>query len=171
MQHPSGADAHMLSILVDDRFGELARIIGLFSGRGYNIDSLVVHKAPEAGKSRILLTTRGDAAVLEQVIKQVNKLVRVHKVQRVPGPAVKHLELCLATVQAATSASRAELERILKLTGGRVMGVSAVACTLQCTGSPNDIDAYIEMLSGLGILDMVRSGPLSLCCQVGERSA
>ena len=76
---------HIISILVEDRYGELARIVGLFSGRGYNIDSLAVNQSIEPGMSRVVLTTRGDAQVVEQIIKQVNKLVRVHKVRHLVG--------------------------------------------------------------------------------------
>src|SRR5688572_32826247 len=118
---------HVLSILVEDRYGELARIVGLFSGRGYNIDSLAVNQSLEPGMSRVVLTTRGDPSVVEQILKQVNKLVRVHKVRHLGGDAHLERELCVVTVRTQTPKAREELERVIKLTGARVLTFSATA--------------------------------------------
>jgi acetolactate synthase-1/3 small subunit len=152
----------MLSILVEDRYGELARIVGLFSGRGYNIDSLAVNRSIEPGMSRVVLTTRGDAQVVEQILKQVNKLVRVHKVRHLQGEGHLERELCVTTVRTQSSRAREELERVLKLTGARVLGFSATAFTVELTGTSNDIDHFLELLRPLGVRDMVRSAPIAL---------
>ena len=153
---------HMLSILVEDRYGELARIVGLFSGRGYNIDSLAVNQSLEPGMSRVVLTTRGDAQVVEQILKQVNKLVRVHKVRHLVGDSHLERELCVATVRTATSRAREELERVVKLTGARILAFSSTAFTVEATGTSSDIDQFLELLRPLGVRDMVRSAPIAL---------
>jgi acetolactate synthase I/III small subunit len=134
---------HMLSILVEDRYGELARIVGLFSGRGYNIDSLAVNRSIEPGMSRVVLTTRGDAQVVEQILKQVNKLVRVHKVRHLEGEG--HME-----------------RELIKLTSARVIAFSATAFTVEVTGTSSDVDHFLELLRPLGVRDMVRSAPIAL---------
>ena len=133
---------HIISILVEDRYGELARIVGLFSGRGYNIDSLTVNQGLEPGMSRVVLTTRGDAQVIEQIIKQVNKLVRVHKVRHIVGDGHLERELCVATVRAASARAREELERVLKLTGARVLTYSSSSFTVEATGTSQDIEQF-----------------------------
>jgi acetolactate synthase-1/3 small subunit len=153
---------HIISILVEDRYGELARIVGLFSGRGYNIDSLAVNQSLEPGMSRVVLTTRGDAQVVEQILKQVNKLVRVHKVRHVMGDGHLERELCVATVRANNPRAREELERVIKLTSSRVLAFSATSFTVEATGTSQDIDQFIELLRPLGVRDMVRSAPIAL---------
>jgi acetolactate synthase I/III small subunit len=156
------ATRHVLSILVEDRYGELARIVGLFSGRGYNIDSLTVNQSLEPGMSRVVLTTRGEPAVVEQILKQVNKLVRVHKVRHLVGEGHLERELCVATVRAANPRAREELERVIKLTGARVLSYSASAFTVEVTGTSQDVEQFIELLRPLGVRDMVRSAPIAL---------
>jgi acetolactate synthase I/III small subunit len=153
---------HMLSILVEDRYGELARIVGLFSGRGFNIDSLAVNRTLEPGMSRVVLTTRGDAQIIEQITKQLNKLIRVHKVRHFVGDATYERELCVATVRAANARAREELERVLRLTNARVLAFSASTFTVEATGSSAEISQFIELLRPLGIREMVRSAPIAL---------
>jgi acetolactate synthase I/III small subunit len=153
---------HMLSILVDDRYGELARIVGLFSSRGYNIDSLSVSSSLEAGKSRVLLTTRGAVRLLEQILKQLNKLVRVHKVQHLVAHRTMQRELCVATVRPIDAVDRSTLNRALKLADGKVLGLSAMVFTVQVVGSPSDIDEFVDMLRPVGLQEMVRSGPIAV---------
>ena len=153
---------HIISILVEDRYGELARIVGLFSGRGYNIDSLAVNQSIEPGMSRVVLTTRGDAQVVEQIIKQVNKLVRVHKVRHLEGEAHLERELCVVTVRTQSPKAREELERVIKLTGARVLAFSATAFSVEATGSSTDIDHFLELPRPLGVRDMVRTAPVAL---------
>ena len=162
---------HMLSILVEDRYGELARIVGLFSGRGYNIDSLAVNQSLEPGMSRVVLTTRGEPHVVEQILKQVNKLVRVHKVRHLVGDGHLERELCVATVRAANAKAREELERVLKLTGARILAFSATAFTVEATGTSGDINQFLELLRPLGVRDMVRSAPIALSRAGAETEA
>ena len=162
MSAVDASSRHTLSILVEDRYGELARIVGLFSGRGYNIDSLAVNKSLEPGMSRVVLTTRGDAQVVEQILKQVNKLVRVHKVRHLIGDEHFERELCVVSVRVASARAREELERIIRLTKSRILAFSATSFTLEATGSSQEIDQLVELLRPMGVRDLVRSAPVAL---------
>lgn len=153
---------HLVSILVDNNPGELARIVGLFSGRGFNIDSLAVNTTLEKDRSRVVLTTRGDDRVVEQITKQLNKLVRVHKVLQLQGTPHIERELCLVTVRANGSKGREEVERIVRLTNARVLTFTNSAFTLELTGTEAEIDQFLEMMRPLGVRNMVRSAPVAI---------
>jgi acetolactate synthase I/III small subunit len=153
---------HLLSILVDNSPGELARIVGLFSGRGFNIDSLAVNTTLEADKSRVVLTTRGDERAVEQITKQLNKLVRVYKVHHLQGDNHFERELLLATVRTAGSKAREEVERLLNLCSGRVLSFTSTSITLELSATSAEVDHFIEMLRPLGIRNMVRSAPVAI---------
>jgi acetolactate synthase I/III small subunit len=154
--------SHTLSIIVEDRYGELARVVGLFSGRGYNIDTLTVNKCLAPGMSQIVLTTHGDEAIIEQIVKQVLKLVRVHEVTRLAPGTHFERELCIATVRAASPEARAQLQGLLSLTGGRVLSYTEQAFTVETTGTSQEVSHWLQLLRPLGILDMVRSAPIAL---------
>lgn len=153
---------HLISILVENNPGELARIVGLFSGRGFNIDSLAVNTTLDPEKSRVVLTTRGDDRVVEQITKQLNKLVRVHKVLHIEGAQHLERELCVATVKAPTDKAREEVERLIKLTNARVLTFSSNSFTLEVTGTEREIDQFLEMCRPLGVRNMVRSAPIAI---------
>lgn len=153
---------HLISILVENSPGELARIVGLFSGRGFNIDSLTVNTTLEPDKSRVVLTTRGDNRVVEQVTKQLNKLVRVHKVLHVQGSGHLERELVLATIGCKGAGGREEAERLFRLVGARVLSFSAQAFTVEMTGSEKEVDNFLELARPLGIKNMVRSAPIAI---------
>ena len=167
------SNRHVLSILVEDRFGELARIVGLFSGRGFNIDSLAVNRTLEPGMSRVVLATRGDDAIIEQIIKQVNKLLRVRKVNHMVGTQHFERESCVVNVRAPGPKGEEELERILRLTGGHVLAHYTNGFTVELTSTPDQIDSFLDRLRPLGIRDMVRSAPIALAkpVQDGEAAA
>lgn len=162
---------HVLSILVEDRFGELARIVGLFAGRGFNIDTLAANRTMEPGTSRVVLTTRGDDTVIEQIIKQVNKLLRVRKVNHMVGTQHFERELCVVNVRAAGPKGEEELERILRLTGAQVLAHYPNGFTVELTSTPDQIDGFLERLRPLGIRDMVRSAPVALAKPASEGEA
>jgi acetolactate synthase I/III small subunit len=153
---------HLISVLVENSPGELARIVGLFSGRGFNIDSLTVNTTLEPDKSRVVLTTRGDDRVVEQITKQLNKLVRVHKVLHIQGSSHLERELMLATITCKGTAGREEAERLFRLCGARVLSFSAQAFTVELTGSEAEINHFIELARPLGIRNMVRSAPIAI---------
>jgi acetolactate synthase-1/3 small subunit len=161
---------HLLSILVENSPGELARIVGLFSGRGFNIDSLAVNTTLEPNKSRVVLTTRGDSHVVEQITKQLNKLVRVHKVLELEGSGHLERELCLVTVRVPGSKAREELERIQRLTGARVLTFTNSSFTLELTGTEAEVHQFLELLRPFGIRNMVRSAPIAIS-KPGEAEA
>lgn len=153
---------HLLSIFVANTPGELARIVGLFSGRGFNIDSLAVNTTMDPDKSRVVLTTRGDARVVEQITKQLNKLVRVHKVLHLQGSGHLERELCLATVRSNGAKGREEIERLVSLCGGRILSFSNTTFTVEITGTEAEVDNFLEMARPLGIKNMVRSAPIAI---------
>jgi acetolactate synthase-1/3 small subunit len=162
---------HVLSILVEDRFGELARIVGLFAGRGFNIDSIAANRTMEPGMSRVVLVTRGDDAVIEQIIKQVNKLIRVRKVNHMVGPQHFEREHCVVNVRAAGPKGEEELERVLRLTGGHVLAHYPNGFTVELTSTPDQIESFLERVRPLGIRDMVRSAPIALSKPVADGEA
>jgi acetolactate synthase I/III small subunit len=153
---------HLISVLVENSPGELARIVGLFSGRGFNIDSLTVNTTLEPDKSRVILTTRGDDRVVEQITKQLNKLVRVHKVLHIQGSSHLERELMLATITCKGTSGREEAERLFRLCGARVLSFSAQSFTVELTGSEAEINHFIELARPLGIRNMVRSAPIAI---------
>jgi acetolactate synthase-1/3 small subunit len=154
---------HVLSVLVENRFGELARVVGLFSGRGFNIDSLAVNVTLDPTYSRIVLTTRGDDMFIEQIIKQLRKLVRVKKVVLMSDyDRFLERELCVVTVAASSAQARQELERIVHLASARIVAYSATAFTVETTATSAEIDEFIDLLRPFGIKEMVRSAPIAI---------
>jgi acetolactate synthase-1/3 small subunit len=153
---------HVLSVLVENRFGELARIVGLFSGRGFNIDSLAVNVTLDPAFSRIVLTTGGNDAIIEQIIKQLRKLVRVKKVVNMTDDRHIERELCVVTVQTATDRARQELQRVITLCGARVVAYSQTAFTIEVTGTSVEIDDFLELVRPQGIREMARSAPVAI---------
>ena len=155
-------DRHVLSVLVENRFGELARVVGLFSGRGFNIDSLAVNVTQDPAFSKIVLTTRGSDAIIEQIVKQLRKLIRVKKVVELSDDRAIERELCIVTVQAAGPSARQEVERVVTLTGARVIAFAQTAFTVEASATSQEIDQFVELLRPLGIRDMVRSAPIAI---------
>jgi len=155
-------DRHVLSVLVENRFGELARVVGLFSGRGFNIDSLAVNVTQDPAFSKIVLTTRGSDAIIEQIVKQLRKLIRVKKVVELSDDRAIERELCIVTVQAAGPTARQEVERVVTLTGARVIAYAQTAFTVEASATSQEIDQFVELLRPLGIRDMVRSAPIAI---------
>jgi len=162
---------HVLSVIVENRFGELARIVGLFSGRGFNIDSLAVNVTLDPTYSRVVLTTSGSEAIVEQIVKQLRKLVRVKKVVNMSDDRHIERELCIVTVHAASPRARHELERIVSLCSARVIAYSPTAFTIEVTAASREIDQFLEMLRPLGIRDMVRSATVAIQRPSSESSS
>jgi len=155
-------ERHVLSVLVENRFGELARVVGLFAGRGFNIDALAVNTTMDPAYSKIVLTTSGSEAIVEQIVKQLRKLVRVKKVVEMTNDRFIERELCVVTVQAGGPNARQELERVVSLTSARVIAYSQTAFTVEATATSHEIDQFLELLRPLGIRDMVRSAPIAI---------
>jgi len=150
---------HTISVLVENEFGVLARVAGLFSGRGFNIESLSVAPTLEPNTSRMTIVTRGDDRILEQVTKQLNKLISTIKVVDFTDEVYVERELALIKVT-AESDSRAEILRVVDIFRAKIVDVTPRSYTVEMTGAPAKIDAVLELLTPLGIKEIVRSGPV-----------
>lgn len=152
---------HTISVVVENEFGVLARVAGLFSGRGFNIDSLSVAPTSDESLSRITIVTRGDDAILEQITKQLNKLIDVIKViDFIDGGAIER-EMALIKVTAEDE-SRAEVLRIVDIFRAKIVDVTPRSYTIEATGAPAKIDAILELLRPLGLKELVRTGAVAI---------
>lgn len=150
---------HTISVLVENEFGVLPRVSGLFSGRGFNIDSLSVAPTIDPTISRMTIVTRGDDRILEQVTKQLNKLIDVIKVIDFTDQDYVEREMVMVKVTAEAE-TRAEVLRIADIFRAQVVDVTPRSYTLEVTGAPEKLDAFIELLRPLGLKELVRSGPI-----------
>lgn len=152
---------HTISVLVENEFGVLARVAGLFSGRAFNIESLTVAETLEPSISRITLVTRGDDQVLDQITKQLNKLISVVKV--IDFTQTKHVERELALIKVtADEKTRAEVMHIVDIFRGKVIDVSPQAYLIEVTGDEDKISAILELLGPLGIKEIARTGKVAM---------
>ena len=152
---------HLLSILVDNEPGVLSRIVGLFSGRGYNIESLCVAETMDPGLSRITMTTKGNPMIIEQIKKQLNKLVNVLKVFDLTGEEYVQREMVLIKVN-ATQQHRAEILRITDIFRGQVVDVGQEHFTVKITGDQEKISAILSLFRPFGIREIARTGSIAL---------
>jgi len=148
-------------MLVENEPGVLSRVSALFSGRGFNIESLNVAESLDPTISRMTLITSGNEQIIEQIIKQLNKLVNVVKVMDLTGSDFVDREMILVRVRAEAT-SRAEVLRILEIFRGRVVDVSPKSYTLEITGDEKKIQAVVELLTPFGILEIVRTGKVAI---------
>lgn len=152
---------HTISVLVQNRFGVLARIAGLFSGRGFNIDTLSVGPTHDESISRMTIVTHGDDAVLEQIDKQLNRLVDVIKVTDLTGGGFVARELMLIKVR-TDDASRNNVIQIANIFKGVVVHVEHKALVIEVTGTSEKIDAFIDLMRPFGIIELARTGRVAL---------
>lgn len=153
----------ILSILLENEPGALSRIVGLFSQRGYNIESLTVAHTDDASLSRITITTTGDQRVLEQITKHVNKLVDVLKVRELTERPHVEREVILIKMLAETNEQREEIKRSSDIFRGQIVDISAKVFTVQLLGTTGKIDAFIDVMRECGtILETVRSGVVGI---------
>jgi acetolactate synthase-1/3 small subunit len=152
---------HTISVLVENEFGVLSRIAGLFSGRGFNIESLSVAPTLDPTISRMTIVTSGDDRILEQINKQLNKLIDTIKIIDFTGEDFVEREMALIKVTAEES-TRAEVLRICDIFRGKVVDVTPKCYTVEVTGSPVKVNAIIDLLRPMGIKELVRSGPVVL---------
>lgn len=152
---------HTISVLVDNHFGVLARISGLFSARGYNIESLCVGVTEDPSISRMTVAAHGDERVLEQIVNQLQKLVEVIEVKDLTRD--KHVERELVLIKvAAESSRRTELLEIASIFRAKVVDMSADAVIIEVTGSEDKIAAIIDMVRPFGIEEIARTGKIAL---------
>ncbi len=152
---------HTISVLVENEFGVLPRVSGLFSGRGFNIESLSVAPTLDETISRMTIVTSGDHRILEQVTKQLNKLVDVIKVIDFTDQPFVEREMAMVKITADMQ-SRAEILRIVDIFRAKVVDVTPRSYSIEVTGAPGKIDAMIELLRPMGLKEIVRSGPVVL---------
>jgi acetolactate synthase I/III small subunit len=152
---------HTISVLVENKFGALTRIAGLFSGRGYNIDTLNVAPTQDASASRMTIVTRGDDATLEQIVKQLNKLVDVLKVIDFRDGEYVDRELALVKV-AVDSMSRAEVMQITDIFRAKIVDVQPKSVTIEITGSEDKVEKFIDLMRAFGIVDLTRTGKVAM---------
>ncbi|MDA0873248.1 MAG: acetolactate synthase small subunit [Proteobacteria bacterium] len=148
---------HIISLLMENESGALSRVSGLFSARGYNIESLTVAPTEDASLSRMTIVTSGSDEVIEQIIKQLNKLIDVVRVLDLNDGKYIERELMLVKVKAGDK-HRDEMKRISDIFRGRIIDVSDNTFTIELTGSSSKLDAYLESLDGDAIIETVRTG-------------
>jgi acetolactate synthase-1/3 small subunit len=152
---------HVITLLVENEFGVLARVSGLFSGRGFNIESLCVAETLDPNVSTMTVVTRGDDQIIEQVLKQLNKLVSVIKVVDLIDKDFVEREMVLIKVNASRE-NREEVLRVADIFRGKVIDVGAKTYTLEVTGDEKKINAILALLKPLGIKELVRTGHVAM---------
>lgn len=152
---------HTFAVLVENKFGVLGRITGLFSARGFNIESLSVAETEDPTVSRITLVTEGDTKILEQVNKQLNRLIDVIKVTDLSEEPHVDRELVLIKVHAEAE-SRAEVLRLADIFRAKIVDVTPQTYILEVTGDEGKIRALIELLKPLGVKEVVRTGKIAI---------
>jgi len=152
---------HTISVLLQNKPGVLSRVTGLFSGRGFNIESLSVAPTLETDVSCLTLVTVGDNAIVEQITKQLHKLIDVIKVTDISEFEFVEREMALIRVKAEPS-TRAEILRICDIFRGRVVDVSAKSYALEVTGTCDKVQAMIDILRPIGIQEIVRTGTIAM---------
>lgn len=152
---------HTISILVENEFGVLARVAGLFSSKGYNIDSLTVSPTLDPTVSRMTIVTRGSDHIVEQITKQLNRLVNTIKVQDLTQLNFIHRELLLVKLHVSEK-NRAEVLKLNEAFHGRVVDAAARSLILEFTGENGSLEGIIEMLKPIGIVELVRTGNIAI---------
>ena len=152
---------HTISVLVENKFGVLTRVAGLFSGRGYNIDTLNVAPTHDPSVSRMTIVTRGDDATLEQIVKQLNKLVDVLKVHDFREGEFVDRELILVRVD-VDSKTRAEVMQITDIFRAKIVDVQPKSLTVEITGNESKVEKFLELMKTFGILELTRTGKVAL---------
>jgi acetolactate synthase-1/3 small subunit len=146
---------------VENKFGVLTRVAGLFSGRGYNIDSLNVAPTQDATTSRMTIVTRGDDATVDQIVKQLNKLVNVMHVHDFREGESVDRELVLVKV-AVDSKTRAEVMQITDIFRAKIIDVQPKSLTIEVTGDESKVEKLLSLLKNFGIMDLTRTGKVAL---------
>lgn len=155
---PDMNETHVLVALVEDRPGVMQRVSGLFRRRNFNIDSITVGRSEKEGISRMTLTVRGDQRILEQVMKQLNKLVEVLKVTQVEGADSVMRELALVKISTKDQNSRAEIVQYVNIFRGRIVDVGKDSLIVEITGDSEKIDAFVNLVGTFGIKELAKTG-------------
>jgi acetolactate synthase-1/3 small subunit len=152
---------HTISVLVENKFGVLSRVSGLFSGRGYNIESLSVGETLDPKVSAMTIVTNGDDQIIEQISKQLNKLIDVIKVQDLYQTDHVEREMVMIKVSPRQE-QKAEVLRLAEIFRGRVVDSSSKTFTIEITGDEKKIEAFTELMKPMGVKEFVRSGKIAI---------
>jgi acetolactate synthase-1/3 small subunit len=153
---------HIISVLVENEFGVLSRIASLFSGRGFNIESLTVAETDDATVSSMTIVTTGDDHIIEQITKQLNKLINVIKVVELTEKTQIAREMVLLKFAAGSGSKRLELLRLVEVYQGRILELGARSLIVELTGSRDKLEAALKVLAPFGIREMSRTGLVAL---------
>ena len=153
---------HTISILVENKTGVLQRVAGLFTRRDFNIDNITVGKTSEPGHSRITITTYGDNRTLEQIIKQLNKLIEVIKVREMKPEQTIRRQLALLKIHAPTEQDKSEIIQYTNIFRGHIIDVTPKTITIEITGTPDKINALMDLLRPYGIKETAKTGITAL---------
>jgi len=152
---------HIISILIENESGALSRVAGLFSARGYNIESLTVAATEDPSLSRMTLVTRGSENIIEQITKQLNKLIDVVKLIDLAESAHIERELMMVKVR-TTEKSREEIRSLADIFRGRIIDVTGTSYVVEMTGPSDKLDSFIAAIDPASIIEVVRSGPTGI---------
>lgn len=152
---------HTISVLLQNKPGVLSRVTGLFSGRGYNIESLCVAETLDPGISCLTLVSKGDEQIIEQITKHLHKLIDVIKVTDISEKEYVEREMALIRVKAEAH-TRAEVLRVIDIFRGKVVDVSARSYAVEVTGTTSKIQAVIDILRPIGIKEIIRTGTIAM---------
>ncbi len=152
---------HTISVSVQHSFNALSRIVGLFSGRGYKIDSISFGEGEEPGKARVTITSSGDDRIIEQITKQLHKIIDVHKVADLTYIPFVERELALVKVT-ATPTNRSEIMQVCGVFRAQIIDITPKTLTIEVTGKKDKVDAAISMLRPFGIKEVARTGSVAL---------
>lgn len=152
---------HTISVLVENKFGALTRIAGLFSGRGYNIDTLNVAPTNDSTASRMTIVTHGDESTLDQIVKQLNKLPDVLEVRDFRAEEYVDRELVLVKVK-VDSKSRAEVMQITDIFRAKIVDVQSKTLTIEITGNESKVEKFIGLMTPFGVSDLTRTGKVAM---------
>lgn len=152
---------HTISVLVENHFGVLARVSGLFSARGYNIDSLCVGETEDPSASRMTVVVEGDERVLEQIVKQLQKLVEVIEITDLTKDNFVERELVMVKIAVGAS-GRTPIIEVANVFRAKVVDICADSMTVEATGSEGKIKAFIDMMPPFGIKELVRTGRIAM---------
>lgn len=161
LQTDQSVHKHTISILLENKFGALNRVAGMFSAKGYNLESITVGPTEDLSVSRMTIVTRGDDSIIEQIIKQLNKLIDTLKVVDLTYDSFMERELALIKI-GTTPDNRSEIMQIVEIFQAKIIDISHKTVTVEATGSGQKVDAIIKMLKPFHIKEIARTGRVAL---------
>ncbi len=153
---------HVISVLVENQPGALARIIELFSSRGYNIESLNVGHTEDPSISRITMVAKGDEHTIEQIVKQLRRIIDVFKVRDLTDKKKLDRELLIVRINVDLNEKKEEAKRLVEIFGAQIVDISHDTYTIELTGDEEQVDAFLELIKPLGIREMARTGRVAM---------